>query len=246
MFRSEAFAQGDRLSSKRGGRQPFIPVSESLEMRQLLAIDLTEFSQVATGVAYEATAEVELSSDVSPEDLISLRVDRTGDLVTVVTVFGPDGESIATNTADENGDSVVLNAIRPSQSGTHRFEFEAVENTTGGFRLDVLLNGLFEQETPETLGNNTLTDAENVNSGLKPYGSAEKEVSTTRQGEPTSVLNRLSPSTHPRRESWRHRLKTAKTCPLDHSLIKSRLTKTSEFRNETLSFCKVRQAARLI
>ena len=192
MFRSESFAHGSRRQQKQYKRARFNPAREVLETRQLMAIDLTEFSPVGIGLAYEASAEGEiiaagvpevLELDLNPNNLVSLRVDSASELMTSVTVFGPDGETLASESAAENSDGVTLNAIRPTQSGQHRFVFRANDNSTGSFRFDVLLDGSFEQETLGETANNTLADAENVNNILSLFPSTTNSFVTTILGE---------------------------------------------------------------
>ena len=124
------------------------------------------------GLVYESSVSARISPngdkdvftiDLDPGQTISVVVDPAGSLKPVVTLVEPDGASTTTVSATNVGQSVAIQSLGPTSTGTYTITVRSVDGASSGdYVLQVILNAAVEQELHGVPSNDTTEYAEDI------------------------------------------------------------------------------------
>lgn len=107
---------------------------------------------------------------------ITVAVVPDGGLQPAVSVYGPGGAVVASATAGETGSPATLMQVAADQAGTYRIVVGEAGGTSGGYRVDVLLNAILEGESYGAGSNDTLAQNLDTAFAMLPGGEGAKAV----------------------------------------------------------------------
>lgn len=160
---------------------------ELLEERALLAVQPLPipFSPVgpAGSLIYASSSTADIEADDT--DSFTAEVDAGQTLSVVVTtdvtlqarveLLDPSNSAIATATASASGESVVLNTLATTSSGTYTVNVEGESGTIGDYSVKVLLNAAVELEPHGGAGNDSLGSAQDLDMSFLNLGAGSAQ-----------------------------------------------------------------------
>ncbi len=180
------------------------PVADS-QTAAIVDIPVAPFESVGLngGLAYVSEANSGQIDFLNPADQFEIDLD-SGQTLTVtidpdptlqpsVDVLGPDGSVIAHAAAALPGDPFVLQAIPITQQGTYTIEIAGQSGSFGAYSAQFLLNASAEDEAFETVANDTLDSAQDLNPSFISLGGAAQHAavvgSLSKSSSSTEVID---------------------------------------------------------
>ena len=115
----------------------------------------------------QANESIAIPIDIDANQTISFAVTGTAGLTPSIELRSPSGTLLGANT----GSLAVLQDIQISESGTFELTITGDSGSAGEFEAVSLLNSSFETETIDGTSNNTIADAQSLESSSVSFGS---------------------------------------------------------------------------
>ena len=127
--------------------------------------------ETSTAGAMDSTVDSDsFTIDIENGQTISVLVETDGTLQGVVELRDPSNAIVASATAAAAGDSLVLQAVPTTGSGTYTVTVTGVSGTTGSYSVRLLLNAVLEAESHGGAANNSIATAQDLSPSFISLG----------------------------------------------------------------------------
>ena len=140
------------------------------------------YDPVVTGTVVPAGDTDTYAIDLDSGQTITVIAGGSGGLKASVEVLDPVGTSLGTASAGSAGGEAVLQALPAATAGEYSVIVSGAGGTQGGFSLTLVLNSVVEEEAHGGPGNNTLSEAQDIDGSF---------TALTGSGKRAAVLGKL-------------------------------------------------------
>ncbi|MBI1313173.1 hypothetical protein GC176_17925, partial [bacterium] len=144
---------------------------------------LIEAASVSDSIA--TSGEVDAwTVDLDPGQTVSVVVVPNGSLQPDVEILDSAAATLAATTSSAVGDSLVIQTVAATSSGTYTINVGGASSTTGTYSLDVTLNAAIEPEQSGGAGNDSLATAQDLTASFLTLDSGASRGAVVAASEP--------------------------------------------------------------